>query len=34
MEKKIDAELDEAFDCARKDPLPDGKDLFLYLFCE
>lgn len=34
MEKKIDAELDEAFDCVRQDPLPDGKDLFLYLFCE
>lgn len=34
MEKKIDAELDEAFDCARKDPFPDGKDLGLYLFCE
>ncbi len=34
MEKRIDAELDEAFSCARKDPLPDGKNLHLHLFCE
>jgi pyruvate dehydrogenase E1 component alpha subunit len=34
MEKEIDAELDEAFDCARKDPLPDAKSLHHYLFCE
>lgn len=34
MEKRIDAELDEAFACARKDPLPDGRNLHLHLFCE
>lgn len=34
MEKRIDAELDDAFTCARQDPLPDGKDLHLYLYCE
>ncbi len=34
MEKKIDAELAEAFACARQAPVPKGKDLHLYLFCE
>jgi acetoin:2,6-dichlorophenolindophenol oxidoreductase subunit alpha len=34
MEGRIEAELDEAFSCARQDPLPDGKNLHLYLFCE
>ena len=34
MENKIDAELQEAFTCARQAPVPQGKDLHLYLFCE
>lgn len=34
MERKIAAELDEAFTCARQDPLPARADLPLYLFCE
>jgi len=34
MEKRIAAELIEAFNCARQEPLPQDKDLHLYLFCE
>jgi TPP-dependent pyruvate/acetoin dehydrogenase alpha subunit len=34
MEQKIDAELAEAFACARQAPVPKGEDLHLYLFCE
>lgn len=34
MEKKIAAELDEAFLCARQDPVPRGQDLHLFLYCE
>jgi pyruvate dehydrogenase E1 component alpha subunit len=34
MENKIAGELDEAFACARKDPLPAHRDLPLHLFCE
>jgi pyruvate dehydrogenase E1 component alpha subunit len=34
MERQIDGELDEAFECARRDPLPSPEDLSLYLFCE
>ncbi|MEQ8222816.1 MAG: thiamine pyrophosphate-dependent dehydrogenase E1 component subunit alpha [Candidatus Eremiobacterota bacterium] len=34
MERKIDSEIDDAFTFARQSPLPDGKDLYLYLFME
>jgi pyruvate dehydrogenase E1 component alpha subunit len=35
MEQRIDAELDEAFAGAQRDPLlPQGQELPLYLFCE
>lgn len=34
MNLKLDAELDDAFVCARRDPLPRGEDLPRYLFCE
>ncbi|OGP70273.1 MAG: dehydrogenase [Deltaproteobacteria bacterium RBG_13_58_19] len=34
MENKIAEELDEAFACARQDPLPARRDLPLHLFCE
>ena len=34
MEKRIDAQLEDAFQCARKDSLPSKQDLHLYLFCE
>jgi TPP-dependent pyruvate/acetoin dehydrogenase alpha subunit len=34
MEKAIDAEIDEAFRYAQESPLPQGKDLPLYLFSE
>ena len=34
IEKAIDAEIDEAFRFAQESPLPQGKDLPLYLFCK
>jgi acetoin:2,6-dichlorophenolindophenol oxidoreductase subunit alpha len=34
MEKKIDSDLDEAFDCALQDLYPPQESLPLYLFCE
>jgi pyruvate dehydrogenase E1 component alpha subunit len=34
FEQRIDAELDEAFACAQRDPLPRGEELPLHLFCE
>jgi len=34
MEREIEAEIDEAFDYARRSPLPRKEDLSLYLYCE
>jgi hypothetical protein len=34
MEKKIDAEIEEAFLFARESPLPKKEDLLLYLYRE
>jgi TPP-dependent pyruvate/acetoin dehydrogenase alpha subunit len=34
FEQRIEAELDEAFTAAQRDPLPPGEELPLYLFCE
>jgi pyruvate dehydrogenase E1 component alpha subunit len=34
MERKIDDEIDEAFQFAQQSPFPDGRDLYRYLFVE
>lgn len=34
MERKIEAEIAEAFDCARQAPLPGAAELPLYLYCD
>jgi pyruvate dehydrogenase E1 component alpha subunit len=34
MEKKIETEVDDAFDFARQSPLPEGNEISSHLFCE